>query len=81
MKRNADEMLRQNHASALHKLLCEKIQHSEILIQENTHLQRTIKVYEASLSEVDSALRKPQSEAELKKIISTQTKQIVILQR
>ena len=79
MKRNADEMLRQNHASALHKLLCDKIQHSEVLMQENSHLQRTIKAYEASLSEVDCASRKSSSEAELKKIIGTQTKQIVTL--
>lgn len=79
VKRNADEMLRQNHTSGIYKLLCEKIQHSEILMNENAHLKRTIYKYEVSLSEVNSALRKPISESELKKIISTQTKQIVSL--
>jgi len=43
-------------------------------MQENSHLQKTLKAYEASLCEVDQATRKPSSEAELKKIIGTQTK-------
>ena len=73
-KRNADEMLRQNRSSALHKLLCEKIQQSEMLMQENAHLEKTIKSYEASLSELDSVSKIPKSETELKRLIGTQTK-------
>jgi hypothetical protein len=43
-------------------------------MQENAHLQRTIKSYEASLSELDSSSKKPVSETELKRVIGTQTK-------
>ena len=43
-------------------------------MQENAHLEKTIKFYEASLSELDSVSKIPKSETELKRIIGTQTK-------
>jgi len=35
IKRNADQMLRQNHASGLHDLLLEQITRSETLMSDN----------------------------------------------
>lgn len=43
-------------------------------MQENTHLEKTIKSYEASLSELDSVSKISNSETELNRLIGTQTK-------
>ena len=57
IKRNADNLLRQNHASALHELLMEQISRSETLMQDNALMQRSLYKYETTLAELDVILR------------------------
>ena len=84
IKRNADNLLRQNHASGLHELLMEQISRSETLMQDNALMQRSLYKYETTLAELDVILRSEQRDQaifELKKLVENQLKQIVNLQK
>ena len=77
IKRNADNMLRQNHASGLHELLCEQITKSETLMQDNALMQRSLYKYETTLAELDVILRneaRDQVIYDLKKLVESQLK-------
>ena len=84
IKRNADNMLRQNHTTGLHELVLEQISRIEALMQDNALMQRQQYKYETTLSELDVILRNDQRDKqvfELKKLVENQLKQIVNLQR
>jgi hypothetical protein len=77
-------MLRQNHCGGLHELLLDQITKSETLMQDNALMQRSLYKYETTLAELDIILRneaRDQVIYELKKLVETQLKQIVILQK
>jgi hypothetical protein len=82
IKRNADNMLRQNHCSGLHELLLDQITKSETLMQDNALMQRSLYKYETTLAELDIILRneaRDQVIYDLKKLVETQLKQIIVL--
>ena len=84
IKRSADHMLRQNHCTGLHELLLEQVTRSETLMSDNALMQRQLYKYETTLAELDVILRgdkRDQSIFELKKLVESQLKQIVILQK
>ena len=84
IKRNADSMLRQNHTSGIHELLMEQITRSETLMNENAIMQRQLYKYETTLAEFDVILRsdkRDQQVFELKKLVESQLKQIIQLQK
>ena len=84
IKRNADQMLRQNHASGLHELVLEQVTMSETLMNDNAMMQRQLYKYETTMAELDVCLRadkRDQSNFELKKLVENQLKQIIALQK
>ena len=77
-------MLRQNHASGLHELLLEQVTRSETLMNDNALMQRQLYKYETTLAELDVILRsdkRDKSIFELKKLVESQLKQIIVLQK
>ena len=77
IKRNADNLLRQNQANGLHELLMEQISRSETLMQDNALMQRSLYKYETTLAELDVILRNEQRDSqvyELKKLVENQLK-------
>ena len=84
IKRNADNLLRQNQANGLHELLMEQISRSETLMQDNALMQRSLYKYETTLAELDVILSSEQRDAqvlELKKLVENQLKQIMSMQK
>ena len=84
IKRGADQMLRQNHTSGLHDLVLEQITRSETLMNDNALMQRQLYKYETTLAELDVILRsdkRDKSIFELKKLVESQLKQILVLQK
>ena len=77
-------MLRQNHSSGLHELILAQISRSESLMADNGLMQRQLHKYETTLAELDIILRGEQRDkvvVELKKLVESQLKQIINLQR
>ena len=84
VRRNADQMLRQCHTSGLHDLALEQLSRTETLMNDNALMQRQLYKYETTLSELDVILRgekRDQTVFELKKLVESQLKQIVVLQK
>ena len=77
-------MLRSNHCSGLHELLLDQITKTETLMQDNALMQRSLYKYETTLAELDIILRneaRDQVIYDLKKLVESQLKQIVNLQK
>lgn len=84
VRRSADQLLRTGHTNGLHDLLLEQVSRSETLMNDNALMQRQLYKYETTLAELDVILRsekRDQQVFELKKIIESQLKQIVVLQK